>query len=493
MREILHIFRKDARALAPFLLALLALHAVFAIGTIRSVGHTAIGDRLEAVLSITESLLFVAWIFILALAIQQDPPVGENSFWLTRPYSWVSVLAAKVLFAAVFLNFTLLVSDVLVLHAVGLPIDFLHLLLRQFPLFALVIVPAFALACISRSIAQFSLFLALAILVMIAESIAASREFHSSSYSLLKLPDIVVLSLLPLCAVPAIVMQFGKRVFWTRPYLSVVVGSLLPLILTATHLVQDEEFFLEERPAIHRNSDWSHVRLILDQPKPKPQDDSVNYFNFLGVQIPVKVEGLPPGLILRGEGETYIGKTGKSFPSSLSQQNDGSYKILVKRFSAQIPNGMKVAIQTSMDLWVLNDKTTVSSQLSESETVKIPNVGICIQGLGTNTITCWQGPERNPPLKISVKGQEKSFDEEPHWLSIDSQSYRTLELVWDFSPIEKRARDMDKDTTIASNNIVSFAPQLPVGRFHSNMSDNSYPISECAPEFEYMLRKDPFH
>ena len=493
MTQTFRIFRKDVRHLAPFLLALLALHAVFAVGTIRSVGHTATDDRLEAVVNITEGILFLAWIFILALAIQQDPPVGENSFWLTRPYSWLSILAAKVLFAAVFLNLTLLVSDILILHTIGLPIDLWHLLLRQLPLLVLVIVPAFALSCISRTIAQFSLFLVLAILVMIAESIAVSRPFHSSIYSFIKPPDMVVLSLLPLCALPAIVIQFGKRVSWTRVYLPVLVGTLLPLTMLATHLMQDEAFFTQERPVIHGNPDWSHVHLILDPPEPKPQDESLNYLNFLGVKIPVRVEGLPPGLVLRGEGETHIGKISRPFPSSLSQQQDGSYTILVEQFSAQIPHGMKMAIRTSMDLWVLNDKPTVTTHLSESDASNIPNVGICTQGLGANTITCWQGPGRNPPLKISIKGHEKAFDKEPNSFGLDGNSYHTLELIWDFSPIEKRPRDMDNDAPIAPNNFISFAPRIPVGSFHANLADNAYPLADCVPEFEYRLRNDPIH
>ncbi len=172
MPRFLQIFRKDVRRLTPFLLAIFALQAVFAIGTIHSVGFVDTGERLENILGFIEAILFLCWGFLIAIAILEDPLVGDNAFWLTRPYSWRSLFAAKVLFVLTFLNLPLLISDCVILQSLSLPFDLPHLLLRQLPLIALVILPLFAFAAIASRLSQFWLFIVIALVGMAVGSFA---------------------------------------------------------------------------------------------------------------------------------------------------------------------------------------------------------------------------------------------------------------------------------------------------------------------------------
>jgi hypothetical protein len=173
MTQALHIFRKDVRHLAPFIVVTIALQAALAIAAVKTVGQVDDSHRVEAMLALCEVLLPFAWIFVIAMVVLQDPLVRENSFWLTRPYSWRSLLLAKILFALVFLNLPLLISDCLTLQILGLPLDFAHLLLRQLPMLAVVIIPAFAFAANSRNISQFALFLVVLIVAFLVESLAS--------------------------------------------------------------------------------------------------------------------------------------------------------------------------------------------------------------------------------------------------------------------------------------------------------------------------------
>jgi hypothetical protein len=236
MTSIVHIFRKDVRHLTPFILITLALQAALAIATVRIVGVFDPTQHLQAMLFLCETLIPFAWMFLLALAVLQDPPVGDNSFWLTRPYSWPHLLMAKLLFAVAFLNLPLFLSDCLILQSLGLPLDMSHLLLRQLPLWALVIVPAFAIAAISRNVSQFTLLLVALILVLILSGFLQARlNLHIS--------DVLVVLSLPLAALPVVVIQFAKRATFTRFLLAAIVAVLLPAAFFTAHLTQDGAFF----------------------------------------------------------------------------------------------------------------------------------------------------------------------------------------------------------------------------------------------------------
>ncbi len=115
---------------------------------------------------------------LIALAILEDPLVGDNAFWLTRPYSWCSLLAAKILFVLAFLNLPLLISDIVILKSLSLPFDLPHLLVRQLPLIELTIIPFFAFAAISSRLSQFWLLLVIALVVMAVESFSTAHWFH---------------------------------------------------------------------------------------------------------------------------------------------------------------------------------------------------------------------------------------------------------------------------------------------------------------------------
>ena len=52
--------------------------------------------------------------------------MGDRQFWVTRPYEWKKLLAAKVLFGLTFVNLPLLVLDVFLLAKAGFrPTDYI--------------------------------------------------------------------------------------------------------------------------------------------------------------------------------------------------------------------------------------------------------------------------------------------------------------------------------------------------------------------------------
>jgi len=152
MRLILHTLQKDFRRLWPA-----------AAITWVMLGALARADRWRAdwLASSMEGwmnlLLTMAWVMLAALAVLEEPLVGDGHFWTTRPYRWPELLMAKLAFVVLAIHFPSLLADVFVLAARGFwPADYLGLLFwKQILFFAAVTLPSIALACLVRNFTHF--------------------------------------------------------------------------------------------------------------------------------------------------------------------------------------------------------------------------------------------------------------------------------------------------------------------------------------------------
>jgi hypothetical protein len=149
MNSTLRIFRKDVRHLWP---------RIVLVGAIESAAHLAASApwlgiaRLQMGLGAIEAL--AQW-FLIASAILEEPLAGDRQYWLTRPYSWKTLLAAKLLFFLIFIHLPVLAADGSALILRGLsPMAYLPgLAIAQFFTLDRVLCGA-ALASMSASLVQ---------------------------------------------------------------------------------------------------------------------------------------------------------------------------------------------------------------------------------------------------------------------------------------------------------------------------------------------------
>ena len=99
MRLMLHTFKKDFRRLWPAALALWAMFAVLGAAE----WWRALSDTVPGETNLT-LLATLAWSCLAALAVLEEPLVGDRNFWTTRPHRWPSLLGAKLLFAALIIH-----------------------------------------------------------------------------------------------------------------------------------------------------------------------------------------------------------------------------------------------------------------------------------------------------------------------------------------------------------------------------------------------------
>ena len=116
MREALLIFRKDVAhrrgAVSAFLLLVIARMAI----DILLPRHSGLAGA-QMVLGI---LFAMAAIGLIYDAVQQERIVGEDQYWLTRPFPWSSILAAKALFIALLVLLPVLLTGTVAVAVNGI-------------------------------------------------------------------------------------------------------------------------------------------------------------------------------------------------------------------------------------------------------------------------------------------------------------------------------------------------------------------------------------
>ncbi len=167
MPQTIHIFLKDARRNWAYIVVVLAFTEMLTILTPKWVPiYNRETQNLNRLVDILGLLLPAAWWFTIAHLVHGEALAGDRQFWVTRPYSWKSLLAAKFLFCVVFLAAPHLVFDWIVLSVDGFSPQAMipGLLWRQCSLFGGRMLPALVLAAVTRNMRQFALVsLALAI------------------------------------------------------------------------------------------------------------------------------------------------------------------------------------------------------------------------------------------------------------------------------------------------------------------------------------------
>ena len=137
-------------------------------GVVRAVGGIRVADLtywgpspgafpgLESLWHLVVPLVPVAWCLLIVRVVHDECLVGDRQFWVTRPYEWKKLLAAKLLFVAVFINAPALIVGVILLKKAGFS-PFSHLpglLWMQVLLTLFLTLAATAAAVITATVAQ---------------------------------------------------------------------------------------------------------------------------------------------------------------------------------------------------------------------------------------------------------------------------------------------------------------------------------------------------
>src|ERR1700730_4731752 len=157
MRQALHIFKKDVHHLWFEIAVAIAVVAAFTFTGARRAQWLVdpVTNRIAA-WTLVMILLPLAWWTLIARVIHDEPLPGDSQFWITRPYSWKSLLGAKALFILAFINLPLLIADGVIVRAYGLPLgaELPGLLWSQILLTIVFLLPMVALSALTTGFVQ---------------------------------------------------------------------------------------------------------------------------------------------------------------------------------------------------------------------------------------------------------------------------------------------------------------------------------------------------
>src|SRR6266446_4223480 len=116
MRQALHIFAKDVRCFwLQIEVSLLVVAAFTWVALRRSPLGTDLSHISPEAWDTATFLVLVAGLILIVSVIHAEALPGDRQFWLTRPYSWKSLLAAKALFVFTFVNIPMLAANAIVI------------------------------------------------------------------------------------------------------------------------------------------------------------------------------------------------------------------------------------------------------------------------------------------------------------------------------------------------------------------------------------------
>jgi len=221
MNQALHIFKKDVRHFWPeILLSLLVLSIYVCVQPFLWTGHIDFrAQEMRDVSAILAMLIPVSWWVLSARSILDERLVGDTQFWITRPYAWMSLLAAKAMFVAAFLAVPFFIAESTLLAMAGFaPHSFLPGLLFDLGLMLVtVVLPLTAIATVTSSFAKMTLTL-LGILLALAFAAAVSSMYAAVSTSVNTADtggsNAVAWTTWAACLLAVILTQYARRRVW---------------------------------------------------------------------------------------------------------------------------------------------------------------------------------------------------------------------------------------------------------------------------------------
>ena len=393
MRQALHIFKKDVRHLWFEIAVVITVVAAFTFTGARRAQWLAdpVTNRIAA-WTLVLILLPLAWWTLIARVVHDEVLPGDSQFWITRPYSWKSLLGAKGLFILAFINLPMLLADGVIVRAYGLPlgIEMPGLLWSQVLLTIAFILPIAALSALTTGFVQliFAVLTPCVItlgVAIVAPEVVLGGFFSGSDW----VKTYYVFLLMSVAASGILVWQYSMRRTAAARSLAVAAGILAVLGMT-----------LIPWPAAFRIQSWLSKQRV-DQSLVRVDFDSGNRWltravieggDRVRVELPLTITGLPAGMIAKPEGFSVdlqapdgamwqadqlplriASKMGQKF--SLEATVDSAFYRRVK--------DEPLKVRGSVYMTLFGNRQTVRVPFGD-RSVPVPRVGVCSASGGAN-------------------------------------------------------------------------------------------------------------
>jgi hypothetical protein len=416
MKQIVHIFRKDLRHHWPEVLVSLALLIGYTwdapsrwLPDRETMGESRVYSILYGSLL---ALLVLSWSLLIVRVIQSERLAGDRQYWLTRPVEWKRLLAAKILFIALFADAPLLFAQLVLLKEAGFKLALSYvpeLLWIHLGLILICFLPVAALATVTTTIAQVVIaLLAIGAYIAGVATVAAyvpSANFSSGSDTL------QLMTLTGLCLV-AVVWQYSQReTNRSRVLLGIAAGLILILVVATPYRTLVAYEYPQPRAAELRP-----VQLVVDSVKPSPSEDKKavpDKAKDVAIRVPLLVSGIAEGSTVTIDGKmiTLEAQDGSSWSSGwegIGRRLQAkelriwlNFEVNKKVFERMKSSPVKVRI--SLAVTVFHSINTTEVVVKDGE-FAVPNGGLCSIAERyelSNVLQC-RYPIRSPTMLVTI-------------------------------------------------------------------------------------------
>jgi hypothetical protein len=245
-------------------------------------------------------VLFLSWWFIVVSLIQSDSLKGDRQFWVTRPYVWYKLLAAKTLFIVACLAVPLAITQIVLLKVDGAPVvtNLGEVILGTLGAMLIGILPVMAVAVITRSLPQWIACVVALIFMMIGMAWLDSQIPNAHIPTGSDISDTLQAIAFTCLAAFGITMQYARRhrLVGTLAIVGAVVA--VPVIMIATPY----------RTIIRSSFPLANPEQIPFQVAFVPPEEPVTSTPNLGndslviLAIPIRISRIPEDTVIRLDG-----------------------------------------------------------------------------------------------------------------------------------------------------------------------------------------------
>lgn len=303
MKQVRLILWKDVRHLRWQLSVYVALLAAFAWVSPQTWPGSPPNSFVAVFVTLLKILLMASQFVLITSAIHADRLVGEEQFWITRPYDWRSLLGAKFLFVLAGVVLPYVLMQWWLLHVAGLnPFAAKAGMASSLLRFALIpCLPIMLIASVTENLAAAFLFL-----VALMLALAAFLQFILSGTELRMSPPyefLVFGALFATLLLAILSYQFARR---RTAHSCIAFGAAVVLFLLFIVGYDKQGFGAPVKELIRSHYEVpssGSLRMVFER-GPVPYEErgqDLQYLrHFTEVKLPIRLEGLPADATIRG-------------------------------------------------------------------------------------------------------------------------------------------------------------------------------------------------
>jgi hypothetical protein len=415
MRQALHIFKKDVRHLWFEIAVAITVVAAFTFtGARRALWLVDPATNRTAAWTLVMILLPLAWWTLIARVIHDEALPGDSQFWITRPYSWKSLLGAKALFILAFINIPMLLADGVIVRAYGLPLgkELAGLLWSQVLLAVVFVLPIATLSGLTTGFVQLIFAVLTPCVITLGIAVVAPEVVLGGTWGASQwVKSYYAFLVIAIASSIILVWQYSRR--RTAAARSVAVAAGILVILGMTLIPWSAAFRIQSWLSKQR-VEQSVVHVDFDSANRWLTRAVMEVSGRVRIELPLNLTALPPGMIAKPEGFSaqlqapdgtiwhsdqlplrYGSDMGQKF--SLQATVDGAFYRKVK--------DEPLKVRGSLYLTLFGNRKTAQVTF-EDRSVPVPSVGVCSASGGADRqsyfLIC-SSAFRFPPALVSYR------------------------------------------------------------------------------------------